>query len=129
LGNASTRLSRGKRDMAAKKSEEKVNPVRFPVLREEKKAAPKKEEETTLADLGALAGLQDVDVKITLEWGRTEITVEEAMRLDKEALLRLDHQANEPIDVRVNGKLFARGLLVMVGETYGVQLTEIVDSD
>ncbi len=115
--------------MAAKKSGEKVNPVRFPVLREEEKATPKKAEETTLTDLGALAGLQDVEVKITLEWGRTEITVGEAMQLDREALLRLDHQAKEPIDVRVNGQLFGRGLLVMVGETYGVQLTEIVSSE
>jgi len=114
--------------MAEKKSGDKVNPVRFPVLRKEEKATPKKEE-AILVDLGALAGLQDVEVKITLEWGRTEITVEEAMKLDKEALLRLDHQAKEPIDVRVNGKLFGRGLLVMVGETYGVQLTEIVNSE
>ncbi|MBT4503400.1 MAG: flagellar motor switch protein FliN [Gemmatimonadetes bacterium] len=115
--------------MAAKQSGEKVNRVQFPVLKKEDKAPPKKGNEVVPADLGALAGLQDVEVKITLEWGRTEITVEEAMQLDKEALLRLDHQAKEPIDVRVNGKLFGRGVLVMVGETYGVQLTEIVDSE
>ena len=106
-----------------------MNPVRFPVLREEEKAAPKKKDEVAPVDLGALAGLQDVEVKITLEWGRTVITVEEAMQLDKEALLRLDHQAKEPIDVRVNGRLFGRGFLVMVGEAYGVQLTEIVNSE
>jgi len=55
--------------------------------------------------------------------------VEEALQLGAEALLAVDQRASEPVDVLVNGKLFGRGKLVLVGDNYGVQLTEIVDQE
>lgn len=80
-----------------------------------------------IAGLQGLQGLQDVDVRITVEWGRSEITVAEAVRLGEKSLLRTDKQVKEPVDILVNGKLFGRGRLVLVGDTYGVQLEEIID--
>ena len=78
--------------------------------------------------LPGLQGLQDVDVKITVEWGRSEITVADAISLNAKSMLRTDKLENEPVDVLVNGKLFGRGKLVLVGnETYGVRLEEIID--
>ena len=77
--------------------------------------------------IAGLLGLQDVDVRITVEWGRSEITVAEAVSLGEKSLLRTDKQVNEPVDILVNGKLFGRGRLVLVGDTYGVQLEEIID--
>ena len=77
--------------------------------------------------IAGLPGLQDVDVRITVEWGRSEITVAEAVSLGEKSLLRTDKQVNEPVDILVNGKLFGRGRLVLVGDTYGVQLEEIID--
>ena len=75
-----------------------------------------------------LQGLQDVDVKVTVEWGRSEITVADAVRLSANSMLRTDKLENEPVDILVNGKLFGRGKLVLVGnETYGVRLDEIID--
>ena len=75
-----------------------------------------------------LQGLQDVDVKITVEWGRGEITVADAVSLSAKSMLRTDKLENEPVDILVNGKLFGRGKLVLVGnETYGVRLDEIID--
>ena len=80
------------------------------------------------AGLPGLQGLQDVDVKITVEWGRSEITVADAISLNAKSMLRTDKLENEPVDVLVNGKLFGRGKLVLVGnETYGVRLEEIID--
>jgi flagellar motor switch protein FliN/FliY len=74
-----------------------------------------------------LQGLQDVDVKITVEWGRSEITVADAVGLSAKSTLRTDKLENEPVDILVNGKLFGRGKLVLVGnETYGVRLDEII---
>jgi flagellar motor switch protein FliN/FliY len=73
-----------------------------------------------------LSGLGDVEVRITVEWGRADITVEEAARLADESLLHTNRSASDPVDVLVNGKLFARGKLVLVGDTYGVQLLEII---
>lgn len=77
-------------------------------------------------DLGKLSGLQDVDVSISVEWGRAKITVEEAVALGEKSLLRTDKLAPDPVDILVNGKLYARGKLVVVGDSYGVQILEIV---
>ena len=62
------------------------------------------------------ADLQDVGVKITVEWGRSEITVADAISLNAKSMLRTDKLDNEPVDVLVNGKLFGRGKLVLVVE-------------
>lgn len=81
------------------------------------------------AGLSGLQGLQDVDVKITVEWGRSEITVAEAINLSAKSLLRTDKQANDPVDILVNGLLVGGGELVLVGkDTYGVRLDEIIDA-
>ena len=79
------------------------------------------------APAASLAGLGEVEVKITLELGRTELTLEEAMSLAERSMVVGDKMAEEPVDVRINGKLFGRGKLVLVGDHYGVQLTELVD--
>ena len=88
---------------------------------------PKGESGSAEGGIAGLQGLQDVDVRITVEWGRSEITVTEAVSLGEKSLLRTDKQVKEPVDVLVNGKLFGRGRLVLVGDTYGVQLEEIID--
>ena len=85
-----------------------------------------KKEELSMESGQSLAGLSDVEVRITVEWGRADITVEEASALSEESLLHTDQSALDPVDVLVNGKLFARGKLVLVGDSYGVQLLEIV---
>ncbi|MGB0604900.1 MAG: FliM/FliN family flagellar motor switch protein [Candidatus Latescibacterota bacterium] len=85
-----------------------------------------KKEELSMESGQSLAGLSDVEVRITVEWGRADITVEEASALSEESLLHTDRSASDPVDVLVNGKLFARGKLVLVGESYGVQLLEII---
>ena len=85
-----------------------------------------KKEEMSMESGQSLAGLSDVEVRITVEWGRADITVEEASALSEESLLHTDRSASDPVDVLVNGKLFARGKLVLVGDSYGVQLLEII---
>ena len=85
-----------------------------------------KKEELRMESGQSLAGLSDVEVRITVEWGRADITVEEASALSEESLLHTDRSASDPVDVLVNGKLFARGKLVLVGDSYGVQLLEII---
>ncbi len=115
--------------MTAKQTDNEVRRVQFPALRrEEKPATQKPKGEASLAHMGAMAGLQDMDVRIVLEWGRSQIAVSEALELGDGMLLRLDQLADEPVDVCVNGKLFARGKLVVVEDNYGVQLTELVDA-
>lgn len=88
--------------------------------------AIKKSDLSAAPNLGKLSALQDVDVLISVEWGRAQITVEEAVSLGEKSLLRTDKLAPDPVDIMVNGKLFARGKLVVVGDSYGVQILEIV---
>lgn len=85
-----------------------------------------KKEELRMESGQSLAGLSDVEVRITVEWGRADFTVEEASALSEESLFHTDRSASDPVDVLVNGKLFARGKLVLVGDSYGVQLLEII---
>ncbi|MFT5376366.1 MAG: flagellar motor switch protein FliN/FliY [Candidatus Latescibacterota bacterium] len=88
--------------------------------------AMKKSDLPAVLDMGQISALQDVDVRITVEWGRAKITVEEAVSLGEKSLLRTDKLAPDPVDILVNDKLFARGKLVVVGDSYGVQILEIV---
>ncbi|MBM3281077.1 MAG: FliM/FliN family flagellar motor switch protein [Candidatus Handelsmanbacteria bacterium] len=74
-----------------------------------------------------LVGLGEVEVRITLELGRTELTLEEATSLAEHSTVVGDKMADEPVDLLINGKLLGRGKLVLVGEHYGVQLTELID--
>ena len=76
---------------------------------------------------GPLARLAGVEVDVTLLLGRTEITLEEASQLDAKSLLTGDRLADEPVEVLVNGELYARCKLVMVGNNYGVQLVEMIE--
>lgn len=83
--------------------------------------------EAAAGEGGVFTNLRAVPVKITVELGRAEITLEQAMALGEKSLLAVDRLAEEPVDVCVNGKLFGRGRLVMVGDSYGVQLVELVE--
>ena len=87
-------------------------------------AVPAKGQAPGLGEL--LGGLADLNVEVTLELGRSKISLEQARQLGENALLEVGGAEGDPVDVRVNGELFARGKLVMVGEYYGVQLTEIL---
>ena len=85
-----------------------------------------------LAD-GALAAnfrlLQDVDVKLTVEIGSTSLTLRELLALGESSVIELDRQANELLDVFVNGTLIGRGEVVTVGDRFGVRMTELVNPD
>ena len=48
-----------------------------------------------------LSQLQNMDVRVSVEWGRTRITLEEARALGPEAILKVDNEANDPVEVRV----------------------------
>ena len=74
-----------------------------------------------------LSQLQNMDVRVSVEWGRARITLEEARALAPDAILKVDSEADDPVEVRVNGKLIGCGKMVLVGDSYGVQMTQFVD--
>ncbi|MFA6123375.1 flagellar motor switch protein FliN [Sphingomonas sp.] len=73
--------------------------------------------------------LQDVDVKLTVEIGSTSLTLRELLALGESSVIELDRQANELLDVLVNGTLIGRGEVVMVGDSFGVRMTELVSPE
>ena len=72
--------------------------------------------------------LLDVDIPIAVEVGRTQMTLEDVLKLVPGSVIALDKKAEEPVDLRVNGKLVARGEVVLVDDTYGLRITQIVDT-
>ena len=73
--------------------------------------------------------LQDVDVKLTVEIGSTRLTLRELLALGETSVIELDREADELLDVFVNGTLIGRGEVVTVGDNYGVMMTELVQPD
>ncbi|MBK8097377.1 MAG: flagellar motor switch protein FliN [Planctomycetes bacterium] len=72
--------------------------------------------------------LLDVEIPIAVEVGRTQMSLEDILQLVPGSVVALDKKAEEPVDLRVNGKLVARGEVVLVDDTYGLRITQIVDA-
>jgi flagellar motor switch protein FliN/FliY len=72
--------------------------------------------------------LQGVDMEVTVELGRTRMTVRDLLALTPGAVLELDRAAGSPADLLVNGRLVARGEVVVIDEDFGLRVTEIVDA-
>ncbi|MCX8028488.1 MAG: flagellar motor switch protein FliN [Brevinematales bacterium] len=84
-------------------------------------------EEVPVEAEGSLALILDVPVQITVELGRTKMLVKEVLQLGEGSVVELDKLAGEPVDIMVNGKLIAKGEVVVIEENFGVRITEIVN--
>jgi flagellar motor switch protein FliN/FliY len=73
--------------------------------------------------------LYDVEMTLTAEIGRARLPVRQVLDLVPGSVLELDRTAGSPADVMVNGRLVARGEIVVIDESYGVRITEIVPAD
>ena len=73
--------------------------------------------------------LENIDVLLTVEVGRTEITIRDLLRLNEGSVVELDRLAGDPLDIMVNNTKIAKGEVVMVGERFGVRFGEIVDPE
>ena len=70
--------------------------------------------------------IMDVPLQVTVELGRTRKLIREILELGPGSIVELDKLAGEPVDVLVNGKLIAKGEVVVIDENFGVRVTEIV---
>jgi len=68
----------------------------------------------------------DIPVQLTVELGRTKITIKNLLQLAQGSVVELDGLAGEPMDVLVNGCLIAQGEVVVVNDKFGIRLTDIV---
>lgn len=68
----------------------------------------------------------DIPVQMTVELGRTKISIRSLLQLAHGSVVELDGLAGEPLDVLVNGTLIAQGEVVVVNDKFGIRLTDIV---
>ncbi len=68
----------------------------------------------------------DIPVTISMEIGRTKISIRNLLQLNQGSVVELDRLAGEPMDVLVNGTLVAHGEVVVVNEKFGIRLTDVV---
>jgi flagellar motor switch protein FliN/FliY len=69
--------------------------------------------------------IKDVDVRLTVELGRTEMKLKDVLGLGEESVVMLDRLTDELLDVMVNGKLIARGEVVAQGDRFGLRIVEL----
>ena len=70
--------------------------------------------------------IMDVPLEVTVELGRTTKSIQEILDFAPGTIIELDKIAGEPIDVLVNGKYVAKGEVVVIEESFGVRITEII---
>ncbi|NJC71782.1 flagellar motor switch protein FliN [Planosporangium thailandense] len=70
--------------------------------------------------------LHDVEMEVTAELGRTRMSVRELLSLNPGNVVELDRAAGAPADLLVNGRLIARGEVVVIDENFGIRITEII---
>ena len=73
-----------------------------------------------------LATLYDLALPISIELGRTSMTVQEVLHLGRGSVIELDRLAGEPVDIFVGDRRFAEGEVVVLGENFGVRITRIL---
>jgi flagellar motor switch protein FliN len=90
----------------------------FPELRAERRP-------DTQGDI-RLDAILDVPVTVSMEIGRSRISIRNLLQLNQGSVVELDRLAGEPMDVLVNGTLVAQGEVVVVNDKFGIRLTDII---
>lgn len=90
---------------------------------------PSPEDETEEIDGGRFGAVYDVPVQVSAVLGKSEMQVNQLLKLGRGAIVELDRKVGEAIDVYVNDRLVARGEIVVVNDRLGVTMTEIIKSD
>lgn len=77
----------------------------------------------------ALESLQDLELDLRIELGRAELLIEEVLQLREGSVVPLDKLAGDPVDIIVNGRLVARGEVLVLNDNFCVRVAEIVSPD
>jgi len=80
-------------------------------------------DDTGATNLDLLLG---VTLQVTVELGRAKVTIEEILHLGPGSVVELDKLAGEPVDVLINGRLIAKGEVVVIDDRFGVRITDVI---
>lgn len=79
--------------------------------------------------VNSLSLLNDVNLKVKIELGRTHMYVEDVLNLNVDAVIELDKAAGDPVDIFVNDRLVARGEVLVLNENFCIRVSEIIDQN
>jgi len=81
------------------------------------------------AGIENLKVLENIEVKLTVEVGSTEMKIKDLLKLNEGSVVELERLAGDPLDILANGVNIARGEVVMVGERFGIRFTEVTNPE
>ena len=81
------------------------------------------------AGIDNLKVLENIEVKLTVEVGSTELKIRDLLRLNEGSVVELERLAGDPLDILANGVKIAKGEVVMVGERFGIRFTEVTNPE
>lgn len=76
-----------------------------------------------------LQALRDVELDLRIELGRTELPIDDVLKLKEGSVVSLDKLAGDPVDIMVNGRLIGRGEVLILNDNFCVRVTEILTPD
>jgi flagellar motor switch protein FliN/FliY len=92
-----------------------VKKVHFPELQEEEKGTSFSER-----------AISEIPVEVTVELGKTKLTLREILELSEGSIVELDRLAGEPLDIKVGGQLIAQGEVVAIDDYYGIRISNVL---
>lgn len=98
----------------------KAQPAAFPSL-DQSGAGP--------VDPASIGLLANVEMEVTVLLGETRRNIRDILAMGEGSVIELDRLAGEAVDILVNGHLVARGEVVVIGESFGVRITELIASE
>ena len=113
---------------AADMASASVQPVSFGQLGPPQSQSQSQSQSLPPTDKRNLELLLDVSIPVAVEVGRAQLSLDEVLNLVPGSVVPLNKKSEEPVDLRVNGKLVARGEVVLVDDVYGLRITQIVDA-
>jgi len=106
-----------------KRKEEEVKKIKVGELADDFKAGDDALNKLKIQNLDFIL---DIPLKVTVELGRATVLIKDILQLGQGSVLELNKLAGEPLEILVNGKLVAKGEVVVVNEKFGVRIKEII---
>ena len=107
-----------------KKTKKEKEEVLEPVFETIKRPAREKAEDSETIEL-----LMDVELELTAELGSTELPLKNILDFTKGSIVKLDSYTSNPIDLLVNGKVIAKGEVVIIEDNFGLRVTDVCDNN
>ncbi|MDQ1237253.1 MAG: flagellar motor switch protein FliN [Wigglesworthia glossinidia] len=104
--------------------DQQTNPIIESDHNENLKKDIKKDDNNNLED--NLNLILDIPIKMTIELGRTKMSIRDLLCLKKDSIVTLDGSIGEPLDILINDYLIARGEVVVMQERYGIRISDII---